>query len=82
MKSAIFALFISLGCSSAPPISLASVPIQPPPQAMSVCPDLDDFKLCIQIARAQSQSADELADCIEMRGYRLDRDMRKIVLVR
>ncbi|MFA6447218.1 MAG: hypothetical protein WCW31_03095 [Patescibacteria group bacterium] len=69
-----------LGCAAAPQNMPAS---SPAPQARTygqadgACTNEEEFKLCILIARAQAQSAEELADCIIMKSYSLDQRMQK-----
>lgn len=71
---------VTLGCASAPQNMSAN---SPAPQARSrgqadkAYVDEEEFKLCLLIARAQAQSAEELADCIMMKSYSLSQRMQK-----
>lgn len=70
----------TLGCASAPQNVPASSPVSQARnhgQVDGTCTSDDEFKLCIQIARAQAQSAEELADCIIMKSYSLSQRMHK-----
>ncbi len=74
----ICALFLgTLGCASTPRAASAVPQANSPGRAESACTNVEEYKLCVLIARAQAQSAEELADCIMMKSYSLDLRMQK-----